>query len=622
MEWHSAWLRFSAKGHHDQSSVSLVGEAISVGYTPFSMDPVLEIKARLPIEELVGQYCQLKKKGKGFVCVCPFHNDSHPSFTVSPDKGIGYCFACQTGGDIFSFYQAIEGVDFRQALKDLAEKTGVKISDMPAETSAKKDEKERARECLLAAQEFYVSNLKTSDTAKNYLRSRNTSDELIQEFNLGYAPDSFSETYQYLLKKGFSRKEILLASLGIQKELSEGKIYDRFRNRLMFPIEDHQGQVIGFGGRTLGEDDAKYINSSDGPLYNKSTVLFGLSKAKEAIRQAKAVILVEGYFDVLACHSIGMKNVVAASGTALTEQHVKVLKRYCDTLILALDQDQAGKDAAHRAFILASKEGLQVRAVLLDGKDPDEAIQADASVVKSAIEEGGKPFFDLVCDEISQTDLSQHANVRSAMAQLLPLIAAVTSSVEREHLLQRAATTLSTTVTALTEDIAQFERAQITPKPLPEEPKQPEEKEDKGFSPEEIAIGMVLCYPQFRELLQEMIAPDKEFAAVLYGCVHDVPDNTPVTVESLDVPEEHKERTSLLLLYCEHHGFSEWSESLARKELHTNIMQANRHILRTKQEDISKKLLEAHRSGKTAEAEQLSTQYQQVLKLSKMTKIS
>ena len=301
------------------------------------MDPTLEIKAKLPIEELVGQYCQLKKKGRGFVCLCPFHQDKHPSMQVSPDKGIAYCFACSKGGDIFSFYQEIENVDFRQALKDLGEKTGVKVEGLKVDTPVQKDHKVRIRECLQAAQKYFAANIKDHEAAKAYLQKRDISQEQIAQFGMGVAQDSFSDTYQYLLKAGFSRKEIVDASLGIQKDLSDQKIYDRFRNRLMFPIHDGNGEIVGFGGRTLGDDDAKYINTGDTPLYNKSTVLYGLHYAKEAIRKHKKVVLVEGYFDVLACHKIGSTNTVAVSGTALTEQHVKILKRYAETVVLCLD---------------------------------------------------------------------------------------------------------------------------------------------------------------------------------------------------------------------------------------------------------------------------------------------
>lgn len=341
------------------------------------MDSVAEIKMRLPIEQLVAQYCQLTKKGRNFVCLCPFHNDSHPSLLVSPDKGIAYCFACRSGGDIFSFYQKIEGCDFPQAIRELAEKTWVKIQERPFMGAVKKDEKDRARECVHAALRLYRDHLKQSPAAQEYLRNRGVTQEQIEQFAIGVAPNSFSATYEELLKQGFSRKEILAAGLGIQKEIREERIYDRFRNRLMFPISDAQGNLVGFGGRTLGDDgssglttgSAKYINSSDGILFHKSGILYGMHHAKDAVREKGRALLVEGYFDVLACHRVGVTHTVATCGTALTAEHVKLLKRYTETVTLCLDSDQAGQDAMERAFLLLSKEGVHVETVILPGKE-------------------------------------------------------------------------------------------------------------------------------------------------------------------------------------------------------------------------------------------------------------
>lgn len=582
------------------------------------MDPTLEIKAKLPIEELVGQYCQLKKKGRGFVCLCPFHQDTHPSMQVSPDKGIAYCFACSKGGDIFSFYQEIEGIDFRQALKDLGEKTGVKVEGLKMETPVQKDHKVRLRECLQAAQEFYSSSYASSEVAKAYLQSRQIPAEQIAQFGLGFAPDSFSDTYQHLLKVGFSRKEIVDVSLGIQKDLSDQKIYDRFRNRLMFPIHDGNGEIVGFGGRTLGDDDAKYINSGDTPLYNKSTVLYGLHHAKEAIRTSKTVVLVEGYFDVLACHRIGITNTVAVSGTALTEQHVKVLKRYAETVVLCLDQDRAGKDAAERAFMLCGQEELAVHAVNLAFKDPDEAAAADPEGLKAMLETGGKPYLDLVIAELNQGDVHSTEGKRTVLKKLIPLLNALASSVVKEHYIARIAALLSTTETALQEDMRKVEASV----PVFQSVAPVEGNKKTEFSSSEIALGIMLNFPHLRSLLTELIEPEEPFSAALYHALKDAPDVQTLTLEMLAIPEEHAERASILLLYCEHHGFFDWSDSLASQEIRKNCIVSNRNILRKKQLDIAQKLQIARQEGNLAEESKLSTQYQQVLKLAKMASSS
>jgi len=577
------------------------------------MEATEEIRAKLPIEELVGQYCQLQKKGRNFVSLCPFHDDKRPSLLVSPDKGIAYCFACQTGGDIFSFYQAIEGVDFRQSLKDLAERTGVTIA-APTGPAVQKDEKDRYKECLEAALKFYQSQLKSSEKGKLYLETRHITPDLVKQFSIGLAPDSFSDTYQHLLKEGFSRKEIIGAGLGIQKELTDEKIYDRFRNRLVFPIFDYQGRIIGFGGRTLGEDDAKYINTAETPLYNKSTALYGYHLAKDAMRSTKGVVLVEGYFDVIACHRVGITNVVAVSGTALTEQHVKTLKRNCENVLLCLDQDRAGQDAAERSFQLCADENLNVHAVTLAHKDPDDAVNNDPATFKKTIDEGGVPYLELVLNQLSSLDLNSSDGKREVLQRFLPLLDRISLATEREHYLGKLAGMLGTTETALKEDLKKIPK-QIIGTPSVSEVK---ETEQLAFSTTEIVLALFFLYPSLRNLMDEMIAPDEGFAGALYQAVKEAPDEKQLTLEMLNLPEEFNEKASILLLFCEHHSFTEWSEGLAAREIHGNCLRSNRELLKIKQQEIAQKLFEARKTGKTAEEAQLSTQFQQVLKLAKM----
>ncbi len=582
----------------------------------FHMDCVSEIKSRLPIEELVGQYCALKKKGRGFVCVCPFHNDTHPSMQVSPDKGIAYCFACSSGGDVFSFYQKIEGVDFRQALSDLGQRTGVAIEGLRTETPVQKDHKQRLRECLEEARKFYADHLKASASGMQYLQQRGVPPEQCEQFSLGLAPDSFSDTYQHLLKAGFSRKEIVDASLGIQKDLHDQKIYDRFRNRLMFPIDDGSGLIVGFGGRTLAEDDAKYINSGESPLYDKSSVLYGLTLAKESIRKEKKIVLVEGYFDVLACNRIGIENVVAVSGTALTEKHVKIIKRYAETVVLCLDQDRAGREAAERAFFLCSEQELSVHAVELAEKDPDEAAAKDPEAVKALFMAGGKPYLDIVLRMLKAGDIVSAEGKRSALKRILPLLKALPSSVERGHYLSLVAAMFSTTEVALQEDIQKLCDVPALHSNSHAESSGAPQRD--AFTCAEIALGILLMFPNLHHLLGELIEPDDPFAACLYQALKAMPGMQRGTIDALMLPAEYAERASILLLFCEHHGFSDWSESMAAREVHKNCAMSNREFLRRKQVDIADKLRSARQDGNVAEESRLSTQFEQVLKLAKM----
>ena len=575
------------------------------------MDHVAEIKARLPIEELVRSYTQLQKKGKNFVGLCPFHNDTHPSFLVSPDKGICYCFPCQKGGDIFSFYQQIEHVDFPQALRDLAERTGVTLPDAP-KGGPTKDEKERVRDCLDAACANFKKLLSASP-ARDYLAKRGVTMEEIELFELGVSPIGFTDTYDFLLKSGFSRKEIILSGLGIQKDLSDERPYDRFRNRLMFPIHDGQGRIIGFGGRTLGDDDAKYLNGAESPLYRKSAVLYGLHHALTPMREAKKVIVVEGYFDVLACHRVGMKNVVATCGTALTEEHAKLLKRYVETVVLCLDSDKAGQAAAERAFPILSRSDLIVEAVTLGQKDPADAAQESPDMLRTLLSES-RPYLQLVVDAIAASDLSSAAARRSAMAQLLPLLESLQSATERALWIERAALAMSTTVTAMQEDLKAFEANSRSKAAHAAEA--PVLGATNPYTVAELALGLILLYPSHRALVDELIAPEGAFAAELHAAVKGAGPGEDIDLSAL--PPESQERARILLLYCEENGFAGWTDSIAAREIRRNCHNANRDALRRKLQEITREMMAARKSGKVAEEELLRTQYQQVLKLAKI----
>lgn len=579
------------------------------------MDAVSEIKARLSIDQLVGQYVQLQKKGRNFVGLCPFHHDTRPSFLVSPDKGICYCFPCQKGGDIFSFYQQVEGVDFKQALKDLADKAGIVLPDQPVDI-VNKDEKEKLRDCLTEAMSFYAKQLKASEPTKEYLRKRGINDQEMTALNLGFAPDSFSATYDHLLKAGYSRKEIQTAGLAVQKDIRDEKIYDRFRNRLMFPIHDSQGRIAGFGGRTLGNDDAKYLNSSDSPLYHKSSVLFGLDRALKPMRESKRVVLVEGYFDALACWRIGVHDAVATCGTALTEEHARLLKRHVDRIVLCLDQDAAGRAAAERAFCIAAREGIQVDGVVLADKDPADAVLTDAEGLKTILTTGTRPFLDIVLDSIQKTDLTSPAVRSAALERLMPLLNAVPSATERTFMIRSAAAALATSETALTDDLQGFRQKQLQPRSQAN----PDTSSTADlFSSLELALGLFLLYPKNAVLLSELIAPETGFASALYTAMKKNADaSASIELAALPLDDDTRHKASVLMLYCEENGFHEWNEAVSIRETRRNCQHANRELIHRKQQEITKRLLEARKSGNADDEKLLAVEYLEVLKLSKL----
>lgn len=568
------------------------------------MDTKDEIRARLPIEQLVGQYCQLKKKGRNFVALCPFHEDKNPSMLVSPDKGIAYCFACQSGGDIFSFVQKIEGVEFPEAVKILAEKAGVEIKHEKFKPSVSKDERDRLKECLIAAERFYAKTLAATPGALDYVQNRGVTSELTEKFRIGFAPDSFSATYDALLKDGFSRTEIVGAGLGVQRELSEGKIYDRFRNRIMFPIRDAQGTVIGFGGRTLGESDAKYVNSPESLLYHKSSVLFGLSDAKEAIRKTKRVLLVEGYFDCIACHKAGVENVVAVSGTALTAEHVKILRRYADEVVLCLDQDSAGELAAARAFGLLAAAGFTILSVTLPAKDPDELIQKDPQLFRNILETSPTPYILSVIDKLHErTDLRSPAGKRAISETLFPLLAALPSSVELRSSAERAAESFGMVQTELLADFQNWKSKEIAPARIGQAVRSSEPE----YTAAELCIGIALTYPQVSALLTELITEEGTPLHALVSAVTSADQNTAIDPVL-------RERMQVIALYAEE-NFHSWNDQMAVRELRKLLSHANRETVKKKQMEVVSALREAKKAGKADEEATLLLTYQKLLVL-------
>ncbi len=341
-------------------------------------DQVQEIKEKLNIVDVISGYIRLQKAGINHKGLCPFHNEKTPSFMVSPSRQNWHCFGCAEGGDIFTFVQKIEGVEFPEALKILAEKAGVvlKYSDPKSRT-----EKDRIYEICEKATQFFTASLNSASVILNYLRERGMREETVNDWRLGYAPDSWSSLLSFLSKSGYRETEMEKAGLILRGD----RYHDRFRNRLMFPIFDSNGRVVAFSGRIMNDvvlskteraDSGKYVNSPETILYNKSKILYGFDKAKMEIRKADKVILVEGQMDAILPWQDGIKNIVATSGTALTENHLSILKRLTNNLILAFDVDDAGFRATKRGIDLANELGFGVSILdISSGKDPADFVK-------------------------------------------------------------------------------------------------------------------------------------------------------------------------------------------------------------------------------------------------------
>src|SRR3990167_1470088 len=432
-------------------------------------DTVQQIKDRLSIVDVVSQYVKLQRAGASLRARCPFHAERTPSFHVSPDRGTYHCFGCNVGGDIFSFVEAIEGLDFKGALKVLAERAGVELV-YERGGKEKKDERERLFELLEAATIFYTSRL--NDAAKKYLKERGMTDATIQAFRLGLAGDSWSEASDYLRNKStgggsssggkFTDKEILEA--GVAKKNERGSLTDKFRNRIIFPISDSAGRVVGFSGRIFGEaaspDAPKYLNSPETPLFHKSRVLYGFDRAKVAIRKLNCAVLVEGQMDLLASHQAGWANTVAVSGTAFTPEHAALIKRMTENLVLALDADEAGIKAAGRAARTALQGGLNVKvAQLPTGLDPADLIQkSGADEWKKAIRDS-KDIITFLLDVLEEHMPQKDKFRRAVETIVLPFLSDVQSPIAREQHVHEIARRLGVSESAVSEALAKLPTA-------------------------------------------------------------------------------------------------------------------------------------------------------------------
>jgi len=450
------------------------------------MSVVDEIKQRLDIVEFIGSYVHLEKSGRNYKALCPFHTEKTPSFIVFAESQGWHCFgACSTGGDIFGFVMRQENMTFSEALRFLAERAGVELRPLDGEALKRRDEFDRLRAANSAAAEYYhrvLTRTPAGQLPMGYLERRGVSRETMATFQLGYALDEWHDLEGHLRAMGMAREDLLGAGLLVQGE--KGSIYDRFRGRIIFPIRDLRGQVIGLAGRVLDDSLPKYLNSPQTRLFDKGKVLYGIDLARRSVRDSGTVIIVEGYMDVIVLHQCGVTNVVACMGTALTEQQLKILKPMTSTLILALDPDAAGKLATERGVKMAQQmlernvvpvlsarvlvryeEQLEAEIrilVLPEGQDPDELVLGDRSRWDELVD-GALPvadyYFQMVLQEV---DLSTAKGKRAAVERLLPIIVAMGSPVERAHYLQRLSRTVRIDERELSPELERLRRGSAT----------------------------------------------------------------------------------------------------------------------------------------------------------------
>jgi DNA primase len=398
-----------------------------------SQNDIDKIKERLSIEEVVSSYIQVEKAGKNLKARCPFHNEKTPSFYISPDRGSYYCFGCGAKGDIFTFVEQFEGLDFYGALKQLAQKAGVTLS-----TKNEGAKNQALYDILEEAKNFYQKNLKNNKPAYEYLKGRGLTNETISEWAIGFANESWDDLAIYLKSKNFKEADIEKAGLIKKRESGSGS-YNRFRNRIMFPIFDSIGRAVAFTGRLFSNDskEAKYVNSPETELFTKSRILYGFNVAKTAIRKNNFSILVEGQVDIILAHQAGYKNAVASSGTALTEEQLQMINKISNRLIIAYDADKAGIKASERAWQMALELGMDIKiAKMPSGSDPADLIKKSKKewigVIKNSV-----PIIDYMIENVSATEKDPRKLIAAINKEVIPYISKLSSEIEKAHYIKK-----------------------------------------------------------------------------------------------------------------------------------------------------------------------------------------
>ena len=496
-----------------------------------AMDETELIKSKVNIVDLISEYIPLKKAGVNFKAPCPFHNEKTPSFVVSPERQIFKCFGCQKSGDIFTFLMEKEGMDFKDALEMLAKKAGIVLK----QTESKKDFKQRLFEVNLKAQEFFHYMLTKHPLGKNaleYLKSRGVTDESIESFGIGYAPNSWESLTKVLLKRNFTISEIIEVGLAVS---SRNGGYDRFRGRITFPLIDSKDKLRGFSGRVLYLAEPKYINSPQTPIFDKSEYLFGINLAKAEIRAKKEAVLVEGEMDVIMSHQAGFRNVVASKGTALTEGQVNLIKKFTENLSLCFDMDIAGDSASRRGIEIAEKAGLNIKVIeLTSGKDAAEVVKEDPGLWEKAVADA-VPIYDYYLTSTAKRyDVKNPVDLKKIGMELIPIWAKIPDDLVRERYIQKLASFLRTDEKALRETIDKEKRFG-------------QKSFTEVFHPK-VGVDNIVSQRSRRELLEEylialLLHPPKDYIFV------------PTFLETLFLRETFRQIYVLLVLYLDSISF-------------------------------------------------------------------
>ena len=424
-----------------------------------------KVKELLDIVDVVGEYVELRQSGSQHKGLCPFHQEKSPSFVVSSERGRYHCFGCGASGDVFSFVQQLEGLDFKGALELLARRVGI---DVRNESARFTEEKDRLLDALETAAQFFESELKRSHEARQYLARRGVSEKSIQAWRIGYAPDDWRGLFEHLSGCGVSEKDMERAGLVKRRE----RVFDTFRGRVLFPIQDTSGRVIAFSGRLLGqhENAPKYLNSPDTPLFNKSEVLYGLNRASSSIRKAGYTILVEGQFDLVLSHQVGVRQTVASSGTAITGHHLSRLKRISPNLILAFDSDEAGARSVYRTAATGLTLGMNVKVARLpQGSDPADCIEQGVTAWTASLK-GALPVIEYALENVLAKQTDGRLQLQGIRDDVFPLLVLLSSDMERSYYVSMVADRTEFSVSDVQADLDRYNIDQAKRSGFPDGP--------------------------------------------------------------------------------------------------------------------------------------------------------
>ena len=491
-----------------------------------------ELVSRTDIVDLVGSYVRLNKKGNNYWGLCPFHSEKTASFSVAPDKQICYCFGCHKGGGAINFIMEMENLSFVDAVRHLAQRAGMQVPESDYD-KGRKEKRERLLEMNKEAARYFHAQLYGAQGAQalDYLRRRGLSQGTLTNFGLGFAPDSWDGLLKHLAEKGYDKRLVLEGGLAVSND--KGRIYDRFRNRVMFPIIDVRGSIIGFGGRVMDDSKPKYLNSPEGPIFNKGRNLFALNLAKKS--KAGRIILTEGYMDTIALHQAGFDGAVASLGTALTTDHAQLLTKYTKEAVIAYDGDGAGVAAAQRAIPILEKVGLKVRVLQMRGaKDPDKFIKAYGKEAFAKLLDESSNHIEYRLEKIkSKYDLQDDAQRIEFLHEATGLIASLASAVEREIYGGRAAQAAGISAEAMAQEVkkARYRRERQEKKRqerhdlAPAANMQPNQRglrydNVRSAAAEEGVLRLVLLEPSLLDQIAKLTG--SEFSAPLLGKVFDL----------------------------------------------------------------------------------------------------